>query len=511
PFLKKIVDPSLYPHDPYFDLKQYHYSYFWYLFIPFYKMGILEPVLFIVHIFAEFFTLLGIWFVAKVLFDDDRIANASVLILMLPHLSFGGFPLIEFQVINRTVILPFLLYGIVLFLQKKYIRSFILLGILYNFHALSVHFVLAPFGLYYLIDWKHVSIKTKLLSTIGFILSALPVFAWKFSNSRIELATTKEWFDMINLTLLHTVFTFWSPLPLVIILSTGGIGIFALYWYLVKKLPERESNPMLTTFIMGSAIACALGFLFSQWIPLTFIIQFQLVRAVIIALILVYISYAAYVYRQFDKKKIQALDLMILLTSALVFFSPLLLLIYIPIFMFVRKKYKFVAVIITLFIFFGGLMFSRKLQTWQPGIHIYSIHDSWYDTQKWAKDNSAKDSVFIVPPEKWWMYELGWHVESERSTVFTSYELLELAFVPSYTKYFVERLDDVAPHARAKFNGDVFYTRKLLHDSYYGQDENHWRYVGAKYGAKYFVAEKPKRYTFPVVYENKGYRVYMIK
>ena len=33
-YLKKFIDPALYPNDPFLDLRWYHFSFFWFPFIP---------------------------------------------------------------------------------------------------------------------------------------------------------------------------------------------------------------------------------------------------------------------------------------------------------------------------------------------------------------------------------------------------------------------------------------------------------------------------------------------
>src|SRR5919109_1118140 len=54
PFLKKYVDPTLYPNDPFFELRFQHYSYFWFLIRPFYRLGVLEEALFVCHLAATY-------------------------------------------------------------------------------------------------------------------------------------------------------------------------------------------------------------------------------------------------------------------------------------------------------------------------------------------------------------------------------------------------------------------------------------------------------------------------
>src|SRR5688572_20717706 len=54
PFLKKYADPSLYPGDPFFELRFQHYSFFWFLFQPLYEAGILEVALLVTHFLTTY-------------------------------------------------------------------------------------------------------------------------------------------------------------------------------------------------------------------------------------------------------------------------------------------------------------------------------------------------------------------------------------------------------------------------------------------------------------------------
>ncbi len=112
PFLKALSDPSLYPGDPFVALRSSHYSYFWYMFIPFYQWGILEEALFAAHLLATYFTYWMLYELGVTLFGNPLSAMFGTLAFLFPHVSFSGFPLIEFSLLNRTFVMPFLLLAI---------------------------------------------------------------------------------------------------------------------------------------------------------------------------------------------------------------------------------------------------------------------------------------------------------------------------------------------------------------------------------------------------------------
>src|ERR1700675_2803866 len=70
PFLKKYADPFLFPGDRFLDLRFNTYSYFWFFFQPFYRLGFLEISMFIVHILATYATFWVLWKLSKTLFNN---------------------------------------------------------------------------------------------------------------------------------------------------------------------------------------------------------------------------------------------------------------------------------------------------------------------------------------------------------------------------------------------------------------------------------------------------------
>ena len=56
--------------------------------------------------------------------------------------------------------------------------------------------------------------------------------------------------------------------------------------------------------------------------------------------------------------------------------------------------------------------------------------------------------------------------------------------------------------------GDFFANQRIVAGAFYSLSAEEFRRLAAKYGASYLVVEKPHAYSFPVVYENKGFVIY---
>ena len=132
PFLKKFVDDSLYPNDPFLDLRLTKYTFFWFPFEWLYQLGILEVSMFLVHLAATYATFWMLWNLSATLFQRSTSSLLTVLIFAFPHLTFGGWPILEFSLLNRTFVLPFLLLAINLFLRQRYLFAFALVGLMFT-------------------------------------------------------------------------------------------------------------------------------------------------------------------------------------------------------------------------------------------------------------------------------------------------------------------------------------------------------------------------------------------
>ena len=505
-FLKKNVDSSLFPNDYFFDLRTSHYSYFWLFFIPFYKMKILEITMFLVYFATTYLTFWALWKLSKTLFQNPLTTLLATITLAFPHIGFSGFPIFEFSMLNRTVVLPFELIAFRYYLKKKYAVTFLILGILYNFHALSVHFILAMIGVDMIISFvKKRSIRS-FFSIPLFFITALPVLIWKFSHSGVQMSVQWEWFNLLNISTFFHLFNFFSlNNPLVIFLSVGGISTIILFFAAKNQIPKSDMHDVVTHFIYGGVLILLVQFFATAFFPLTIIIQAQIVRIGTFLTLFAYL-YMSHMISTIQKTKSQFICYVIFLFLS---FSPLLLLIY---HFFWRSKIYIIkaATLSIVALFFITLFVFISLNVVHPGIHIWPEKTAFSDVQIWAKNNTSKDTVFLTPPSKWWLYDVEWRVISERSTVSTLSELLEGAFDPSYISYWKPRFEDVAPGALQKFKGDYIENLRITNEAYHHNSTDTFIALGKKYKASYVVVEKSYRYDLPIVYENEEYSIYSL-
>lgn len=511
-FLKKFVDPNLYPNNPFFDLRFQHYSYFWILLQPFYQAGILEETLFIVNILATYATFWALWELSYTLFKNSLAALFTIIVCAWPHVGFAGFPIFEFSLLNRTFVLPGLLLAIIWFLRDRVVWAFALLGVLYNLHVISVQFVLAMFLLACVVEFRRIGWRNIALGLAVFGVAALPVLLWKLGSTPIDFSIKREWFSIVSGGMLHNVFYMFAPYFHILIMTASGLSALVLFEIARRARPASAKDHTVAIFVFAALIILAVEFITAQWLPMTIFIQSQIIRAGLFILIFGLVYFAWYVadrYQRLAKSRRET----VALGAALAFSVPPV----VPLTVWALQRWlrpqrlpRFIVWATILVSFVAVFFIAFAYGIWSPGIYMYGPNTPWEDAQGWARQNTPLDTLFITPPQIWGFYQSEWQVFSERSTLATQSELLEAAFAPEYLDYWRPRFESVAPGALAQFRGDYFENKRITEAAFYSLTTADLVRIGEQYGAAYLVVEKPHEYDLVLVYQNSEYRIYSL-
>ena len=112
PFLKSDADPNLYQGDPFVQLKQAQFSYFWKFFVLFAGKPDFEWLLFLVPSF-QLYCFYSVWLLAMTLFNEPLAALFAV-IGSSSHTGFVSFH-DRIQPAEPNFVLPFLLFAFISF------------------------------------------------------------------------------------------------------------------------------------------------------------------------------------------------------------------------------------------------------------------------------------------------------------------------------------------------------------------------------------------------------------
>lgn len=512
PFLKALADPTLYPNDAFVALRLEHYSYFWFLFIPFYRWGLLEPTLLVTHLIATYFTFWMVYELCETLFENPLSAMFGTLAFIIPHVSFAGFPLIEFSLLNRTFVMPFLLLAINLYLKGIRARSFFMLGILYNLHVLSVNYVLAMLLFDFLLEYRKIGWKKILNCLVVFVLAALPVLLWKMQDSGAEISLEPGWFDLISRSMMMHLF-YLAGNFYVLPASLSALSAYVLYLLAYRAAPRRPHDQTVLIFVLATALVILAQGIVTAWLPISILLQFQIIRAGIFGIIFGYLYFADYLARKWAADGVRQPGDAILTWT---FFLSTLN--FITLLVFATQKWwaatarrvQITAVVLGLG-FAVSLGLAATLRVWHPGIYVYGLENPWRQVQEWAKTNTPKEAVFITPLNKWWLDEAEWRVFSERQTVVTLSEILEASFEPDYIARWEPRMETLAPGALAQFQGNYLENQQLTGEAYNHLSTAALVSAACEYQANFIVTEKAYPHDLPQVYENAEYRVYDLR
>lgn len=501
PFLAKYADPSLYPNDPFLEMRFQHYSFFWFLFLPFQQLHILEPAMLAAHFVLTYCTFWAIWDLSQELFHNTLTSFVAVIALIFPHLTFGGFPLIEFSLLNRTAALPFLLWAIVLGLRGRTTAMFMLLGILFNFHIISVGFILAMVGLD-LLDrrqWKALA-----LGGVVFVVFAAPVLVWRaLDHVPMGLAPDPAWFTVVTQAILSNLFYLFAPQPAILIATFSGIACFGL-WLIARRGVASEHNRSVACYMVAAAGLIVLQVVSVAVFPATFLMQLQIVRAGIPASIFAYIYFAHFLV---SRVRWRMLIIALVVSPSAILPAVIWLL---------RgkasrpRRFDTLATTVSVVLAIGSFAGAWAAGLWLPGVYPYGLDSDWRNVALWARDNTPQSATFIAPPEHMGPYTSDWRAFSQRPTVALLSDVLEIALVPSGLHTWQERFEAIAPGAEAQFRGNYFDNVAITKQAYASLTQAQIEAIAQRYGATYLVSEKPKTYPYPVVYENAGYIIYKL-
>ena len=511
PFLKVWDNPSLYPNDPFVGLREYHFSYFWFMFLPAYRLGILEPVMFITHLAITYGTFWAFWDLCDLLFHNQLANVLLIFALVIPHIGFPGFQIIEFSLLNRTFVIPFLLGAIVLYLKKKYAWSFLLLGLMFDLHLVYTVFVIAMLVVDMALRRKEMEWKKILPALILFFLAILPLLIRKDSiDPGLDFSLRPELRDMEALSTLYTVYYPFGKVIYVLATTLQGFACVAIILLTMRRFPNLGTDLIFKNFLWAIAGIILVGSVASYFLPVTFFIQLQLIRAGVFLLYFGYIYFAYLIAKTIETENLSRTESILLIIAYVTFLVPLASLLYWQFRKAGSQKtltYRKIIVLLVIAVEIGAAAYFDYLA---PGYHIYGSKTAWVETQKWAKENTPQDAMFITPPDQYWHYVPDWRVFSERGTIATIPEFEVLHLNPEYMPGFVERFEDVAPGAIQKFNGDFRITVEVTREAFASLSDRDFIRIGEKYHAQYLVLPLSHKVSFTPIYTNSEFAIYYL-
>jgi hypothetical protein len=296
------------------------------------------------------------------------------------------------------------------------------------------------------------------------------------------------------------------------VITLCGFSALGLFFVARRANPSPRYDRTVTLFIAAVLIILAAEVVTAQWYPATIIVQSQIIRAGLFALVFGYVYFANAIVQRWQSGQLSGEAAGILAAALALSPTPVA-----PLLVWGLQKWikapvwrRVITAALVPAALVGSIGLALPYGIWGPGIYVYAHNSPWYRAQIWAKMNTPVGTWFITPPQIWSFYDSEWRVFSERSTVATHSELLEAAFAPEYIDYWKPRFETLAPGALAQFAGNFFENQQTVARAYYGLSDDQLLAAAHKYGAAYVVVEKPHRRPWPVAYENEGFVIYAV-
>lgn len=516
PFLKKAVDPTLYPTDPLLELRFQTFSYFWRFFDPFWAVGVLEPVMFVTYVGITYYTFWMLWNLSRQLFNNPLTSTLTTLAFVVPHLGFGGFPIFEFSLLNRTFVLPFLLLALTWWLRGRTVRALALLGVLFNLHVISTAFAFSLVALDGALRWREVGWRKLLAGGVAFAGLAAPVLVWRLSSG-LTHTYNPVWFDTVANGTLYNLFYLIAPYPHIIFVSLAGVSTLALFFLSQARvrvhtapLPhQRESMH----FIYAVMLVLAAQIVSASLYRIDILNQLQIIRVGAFATIFGYLYFGHFIITRWRAGVWRGADMALMVLAYVLSPLPFIPLLAWAAWRWVQPVWARRAAMAggTVGLLAIALAIVIPLNLWSPTINIYGPNTSWEAIQQCARTQTPKEALFITPPEKWWLYGSEWRTFSERGTLVNHWDLLMIALAPSHYDEWEARFDQIAPGARAQFAGDVFANVEIVRQAHLTLTAADLQAVAQRYGVIYVVRQQP--HTLPwaaLPCNNPDYVIYRV-
>lgn len=515
PFVYAAADPALYPGDPMIAEQAYFYTWFLGGLAALYQAtGLdLEWVFLIVHVVAIYATFWSFFHLARTFTGRRAAAAAACLLLLFGARTLGYVFSLESHLMERVLILPLEFLALAWMLRARWVPAFAAIGLSFCIHPLSAFYVgvlTGAAGLWHL--WENRDALRReaprfLLGLAAGALAAAPSLWLKATGPEpvMPMGTPIDgWLDILGMRSAYHVFPFRWP--------WHGWLRAALFWVGVGlTFRGRPTGPMdrkvlaMAAAFGGMALA---GTVFTEFLPLSIVVQFQFFRAYRFVWYFGMIWLAAAWLRGAEGRLSPGRTVAAFLLAAPAWTEM------------VGLKYATMAM--TWFLLLGATFVGARRWGWTKahalalaiafplmvtpaslylrGFSLYSHQEAdWRAVQLWARDHTPVDAGFIVPPNR-----KGFRVDSRRTTWVDWNDGTQAFFNQAFGTAWRHRME------RVGFNGDP----DAMGEGYRALDGRAFQDVAADMpanGSVYAVLFPDMAVPFEEVYANDGYRVVRVR
>lgn len=510
PMFKHALDPTLYRGDYLLSVIPHYHTLFWAALAGAVDLTGVDvgTLFFCVYCLAAVATLLGIGAVSFAVFAEPRgAALAMLLFLFSKRLPGGTFSLDEI-LYTRTAALPLLLFSLAALLRGRPLAAACAAGGAFLIHPLSAAAFLIPMAAAAPAVLKRRRPAALLAAAAVFAVAAAPLLIRYFRNYAASPVPLPAWLEVLRIRSSHHIFPFsWDPS--VYFEALLVLGTLAVSW------PSALSDGLrrfFRTMLVAVAVLVLLGVFFTEIVPVRLAVHLQLFRAFKPLYCIALIFFAEFFVRAVDAAGgwrgvlLPVFAGMALLYGAFHWREAVVLLAALAGFARYSRSRgaalspgRWSAALCALAVLAGVRAWAEEGGDFKIG---NAQRPQWLAVQRWAREATPQDAVFIVPPT--WSHE-GFRVESERA-VYGDWKDGTLAnWDPAFGAEWLRRMRSLGFSGEGSLEADF----RRLGEIEFKAVARRLRAQGS--GSVYLVGFADDNLPFPLAYRNPAYVVYRLE
>jgi hypothetical protein len=332
--------------------------------------------------------------------------------------------------------------------------------------------------------------------------TAFPIFMQLFVKTSV---------DMQFFTRLMQLRRPWHSFPFGMGYQWIQLAICIILFIIARKyLPEKNKDRNIMIMVYGMIPLCIIGTIFSEWIPIQFIILTSLFQCTFLLTVFTGAYLANYIY--LDTNNIGKFIIHVMLLAGLLLLGIEwhrvglvligLFIIYFFIFKYIIFKIKIDSTKFVTILTIVLLVMILILPLIRPKNNTL---EDWKKAEEWTGKNTQPQDMIMTPPEL-----RGFRTYSKRCIFLDFGDIGEPIYSPQCLPMIKERLDvykiDFSNYGKYDPSG----LSNDMKKKYYSWSIEDFLSIAPKYNIKYIVYEKPYSLKLLSVYENEHYIIYKL-
>lgn len=276
--LKHLIDPNLLANDLLIQTAQHYPSMFFkWLAVILTSTADIQPAYFYLHILTTFGVACGVCLIAKGLTGKWTAGLLALLVMIAGDWSgLAESNLYTMEFTHTRAALALAVPAIGLYLNRKYIAAFILLGLTFCIHPLMACYVGAVVGVWLIADISASNWKRLVLSAVPAALIAAPIIMGMLADAQ---AFDSDWIRLVRIRSPHHVFpsTWWASCNLEIPQFMLLTGLAVLCASSVRLRTADSMKIKLMALVILGLFLC--GYVFTELLPTPVVMRAQLFRS----------------------------------------------------------------------------------------------------------------------------------------------------------------------------------------------------------------------------------------